>query len=200
MQISAEEASRVEAALHAVQSRTGGKIVCVLARASSTYEALPFVWSALLALIAPWPLIAFTEISIERIYIVQMIVFLVALALLSLPRLRPALTPTRIRHANAHRAALEQFALRGLGAESGGVLIYVSLAERYARIIADEGAAKVIPQSQWRAVVDRLLADMRAGATADALIEAATRCGDLLSQHFPPHGGEQTGLHHFHIV
>jgi putative membrane protein len=202
MQISGEEASRVEAALRAIQARTGGQIVCVLARASSTYETLPLVWSALLALIAPWPLIAFTDISIERIYIVQLAIFLAGLALLSRPRLRPFLTPGRVRRANAHHAALEQFALRGLahGAERNGVLIYVSLAERYARIIADEGAARVIPESHWRAIVDRLLDDMRAGAPAEALIEAAKRCGDLLSRHFPPHDGEQPRFHRFHIV
>ena len=68
------------------------------------------------------------------------------------------------------------------------MLIYVSLAERYARIVADDGAAKVIDQSQWRAIVDGLTGQMKTGATVDALIDAATNCGDLLAQHFPARG------------
>jgi putative membrane protein len=203
MSISQEEAGRVETAIREAQARSSGRIVCVLARASSTYEMLPLFWSALIALVAPWPLLAFTEISAEHIYLIQLFAFVVALAALSMPWLRPALTPAAIRRANAHRAALEQFALRGVahGDERNGVLIYVSLAEHYARIIADEGAAKVIHQREWQMIVDRLLSDMRDGATAEALIGAAVRCGDLLSRHFPPRdGAARPPLHCLHVI
>ena len=37
-----------------------------------------------------------------------------------------------------------------------GILIFVSLAERYARIIADDEIAKRVPQSRWQAAVDAL--------------------------------------------
>ncbi len=201
--INHDEAARIEAALRAAQSRTSGEIVFVLARASSNYEIMPFVWSALLALIAPWPLLQLTEISAERIYLVQLTVFLVALVILTLPALRLALTPARVRRANAHRAALEQFALRGLarGGARSGVLLYVSSAERFARIIADEAAAKAIPQKDWQALIDQLLIDMKSGATAEALIGAATRCGDLLAQHFPPRDGAARPFpHRFHMI
>jgi putative membrane protein len=203
MTISHDDASRIEAALRAAQSRSSCQIVCVLARASSDYETLPLIWSVLIALIAPWPLLVFTEIPAERIYLIQLALFLVAIAVLSLPRLRPLLTPSRIRRANAHRAALEQFALRGVahGEDRNGVLIYVSLAEHFARVIADEGAAKVIAQSEWQALVNQLLGDMKGGATAEALIGAATRCGDLLAQRFPPRDGVARPMfHRFHII
>jgi putative membrane protein len=203
MAISQEEADRVDTAIREAQARSGGRIVCVLARASSSYEMLPLFWSALVALVAPWPLLAFTEISAEHIYLVQLFAFVVALAALSMPRLRPALTPAGIRRANAHRAALEQFALRGLahGDERNGVLIYVSLAEHYARIIADEGAAKLIHQREWQEIVDRLLSDMRDGATPEALIGAAARCADLLSRYFPPRdAAARPPFHCLHVI
>jgi putative membrane protein len=190
MTITHEEAVRVEAALRAAQARSTGQIVCVLARASSHYEIMPLIWSALIALAAPWPLLAFTELSAERIFLAQLAIFLVALGILSLPGLRLRLTPAGVRRANAHRAALEQFVLRGVThcAERNGVLIYVSLAERYARVVADDGAAKAIDQNQWRAVVDTLTGQMKTGATGEALIGAAANCGDLLARHFPAHG------------
>jgi putative membrane protein len=203
MLLSHDEASRVEAAVRAAQARSSGQIVCVLAHASSHYEIMPFVWSALIALLTPWPLLTLTEIPDERIYLIQLTVFFAAMLVLTLPRLRLALTPAHVRRANAHRAALEQFMLRGLshGAERNGVLLYVSLAERFARIVADEGAAKVIHQKEWQTIIDQLRGEMAGGASADALISASTRCGDLLARHFPPRlGVAHPQIHRFHMI
>jgi putative membrane protein len=186
-----DDADRIEAALRAAEARSGGPIVCVLARASAPYETAALIWSTVVALAAPWPLLFFTDFSAERIFILQLAIFLVALAVTSLPGVRERLTPRALRRSHAHRAALEQFVIRGLAhaAERNGVLIYVSLAERYARVIADDGAAKAIPQKEWRAIVDRLTGDMKSGATTEALIGAATRCGELLAAHFPLRDG-----------
>ena len=202
MAIPHEEAVRIEAALRTAQARSTGQIVCVLARASSSYEVMPLIWSALIALATPWPLLFLTEWSAERIFLAQLAVFLVALCLLSLPALRLRLTPRSVRRANAHRAALEQFVLRGVThcAERNGILIYVSLAEHYARIVADDGAAKVIAQKQWRAIVDGLTDQMKTGATSEALIGAATKCGDLLAEHFPAREAAPPTFQRLHVV
>jgi putative membrane protein len=202
MAIAHEEAVRIEAALRAAQARSTGQIVCVLARASSSYEIMPLIWSALIALAAPWPMLLLTEWSAERIFLIQLAVFLVVLCVLSLPALRLRLTPRTVRRGNAHRAALEQFVLRGVThcAERNGILIYVSLAEHYARIVADDGAAKVIDQRQWRGIVDALTAQMKTGATGDALIGAATKCGDLLAQHFPAREAGAPTFQRLHVV
>jgi putative membrane protein len=204
MPVSPAEAARIEAALAVNQARTGSQIVCVLARASSSYETMPLVWSILLALAAPWPLLVLTEWSAEWIFLVQLAVFLIALALLSLTPLGIMLTPRYIRRANAHRAALGQFMIRGLshGANRDSVLVFVSLAEHYGRIVADDSAAAAIGQSQWQAVVDRMLAEIKAGALGDALIGAASRCADLLAPKFPPGQGDphRAPRQHFHVV
>jgi putative membrane protein len=197
-----DETARIEAAIRAAQARSSGQIVCVLARASSHYEIMPLIWSALLALATPWPLLIFTALSAERIFIAQLAIFLVAFGVLSLPALRLRLTPRGVRRANAHRAALEQFMIRGVTrcAERNGILIYVSLAERYARIVADDGAGKIIDQSQWRAIVDKLTDQMKTGATSDALIGAATHCGDLLARHYPPREAPPPTFQRFHMI
>ena len=184
-----EERAGIETALREAQARGGGPVVCVLARASANYEMAPAIWSAALALAAPWPLLFFTALPAKDIFIAQLALFLVGLIGLSLPGVRQRLTPRAARRSHAHRAALEQFVIRGVThcAQRNGVLIYVSLAERYARIIADDGAARAIGQIEWRVIVDQLTSDMKAGATAEALISAATRCGDLIARHFPAH-------------
>ena len=75
--------------------------------------------------------------------------------------------------------------MRGLdrGAERNGALLYVSLAERYARIVADMGSH--VPQEAWRALIAELCATLRAGESQRGLQSAAERMGDLLGQDFP---------------
>jgi putative membrane protein len=204
MALSEADAARVEASLAASQRRTGGPIVCVLARASSSYETIPLVWSILIGLAAPWPLLLFTQMSAERIFLIQLGVFLVALAILSLTPLGVALTPRSVQRANAHRAALGQFMIRGLprNPERNGVLIYVSLTEHYGRIIADEAAAAAIPQGEWQNVVNKMLAGIQRGAVADSLIAAGQNCADLLAPRFPPRAADaaRQAHGHFHLI
>jgi putative membrane protein len=178
----------ITAAIRAAEQRTCGQIVCVLARSSSDYSAVPIQWAALLALVAPWPLIYFTQLTVQRIFLIQIIIFIVAALILSWSPLRIALVPRAVRRARAHRGAIEQFFLRGLAntRHRCGVLIFVSLAEHYARIVADQGIAAKVPQSAWQGAVDALTAHMRAGEIGRGFIAAIDRCGDVLAAHAPP--------------
>jgi putative membrane protein len=187
MTISATERERIAAAIRAVEAKTTGEIVCVLARTSSDTTALPVVLAAGVALVLPWLLVAFTALAVQRILALQAIVFLVALVVLCLPRVRVALMPRAARRQIAHRLAMEQFQARGIARKKDrcGILIFVSLAERYARIIADEGIAARVPQAQWQSAIDALIAHIRRGAVADGFIVAIELCGNELATHFP---------------
>ena len=59
----------VAAAIHSAEQRTSGQLVCVLARASSAYAHIPIFWASVLALVTPWPLIYFTQWSVQRIFL-----------------------------------------------------------------------------------------------------------------------------------
>ena len=59
------------------------------------------------------------------------------------------------------------------------------MAERYARIIADDEIAKRVPQSRWQAAIDALIAHAREDRVADGFIAAIELCGNELAQHFP---------------
>jgi putative membrane protein len=190
MPISKEDRAAIAAAIRAAEQRTSGQIVCVLMRSASEYFYVPVLWAALLALISPWPLIVLTQWSVQRIFLVQIVFFAVAVLILSWPPLRMALVPTAVRRARAHRAAVEQFFARGLTLtrDRTGVLIFVSLAERYARIIADEGIAAKVSNREWQVAVDALTAHMRDGRIAQGFIAAIEQCGAVLAAHAPPTG------------
>jgi putative membrane protein len=187
MAISAEDHKRIADAIHAAERQTCGEIVCVLAGKSSEYTAVAVIWAALIALASPWPMIALTQMTVDRIFAAQIAIFFVLLFGLSWPAIRIRLVPPAVARAHAHVAAMEQFMIRGLGRKTHGtaVLIYVSLAERYVRIVADEKIAARVPQSEWQAAVDALIPHMRDGRIADGFVAAIERCGAVLAQHFP---------------
>lgn len=187
MKISVEDRKRISAAIHAAERKTSGEIVCVLAEKSSGATALPIFIAAVIALALPWLLVAMTAMPVFRILTLQIVTFIAAAGLLCLPSLRVALIPRAARRAIAHRAALEQFAARGVAntAERTGIMIYVSIAERYARIIADTGISARVAQSEWQGAIDALVAHMRDGRIADGFITAIEKCGDALARHFP---------------
>jgi putative membrane protein len=187
MHISESDRQRISAAIHAAEAKTSGEIVCVLAQTSSDATGLPILLAALLALALPWLLVAFTALTVHRILLLQVGVFLALAAVFCLPRVRVALLPRAARRAVAHGVALEQFAIRGIARKKdrSGILIFVSLAEHYARIVADEGIAARVPQSEWQGAVDALVAHCSSGRIADGFISAIGTCGAVLSTHFP---------------
>jgi putative membrane protein len=196
MSISEQDRERISKAIRAAEAKTSGEIVCVLAQTSSDAIALPILIAAVAALALPWLLVAFTAMTVYRILSLQVIVFFVLIVLLCLPRVRVALMPRRARRAVAHRVAMEQFRTRGITRtkDRSGILIFVSLAERYARIVADEGIAARVRQSEWQAAVDALIAHMRDGRIADGFIVAIDLCGGELAKHFPRTEGDREEL------
>jgi len=190
MHFTPEDHAAVAAAIRDAEKETSGQIVCVLAHASSRYAYIPILWASVVALIAPWPLIELTQWSVQRIFIVQLAVFLVSLLIFSWQPLRLMLVPLPVRRARAHRAALEQFVVRRIAhtKNRSGILIFVSLAERYARIVADEGIAGKVQTTEWQAAVDALVDHMRAGRVAAGFTTAIERCGAVLAAHAPPDG------------
>jgi putative membrane protein len=187
MVISEHDRERISAAIRAAETNTSGEIVCVLAETSSDATGLPILIAALAALALPWLLVAFTALTVHTILVLQLALFIVLALVLCLPRVRVALLPRRARRVVAHRVAVEQFAIRGIARKKdrSGILIFVSLAEHYARIIADEGIAARVPQSQWQSAVDTLVADCAGGRIADGFISAIENCGKVLATHFP---------------
>ena len=121
----------------------------------------------------------------------QLVVFGVLFLVFAQPVIGRRLVPRRLQRAEAHRAAMEQFMIRGMArkANRAGVLIFVSQAERYARIVADDGVAHRVDQKAWQDAIEALLAQVRQGHLAEGLIAAIGQCGAVLATHFPPTGG-----------
>ncbi|QGM97927.1 TPM domain-containing protein [Methylocystis parvus] len=188
MRLSDEDLDRIAAAIGEAEKKTSGEIVCALARRASDYAYVPPLWAAFFALATPWPLAEFTTLSAIHIYAIQIGVFMAAALLIWQPSIRIFLTPRLVKKRRAERAAIEQFFMRGVAGTKGrtGVLIFVSFAEHYARIIADEGLNGKISDAEWAAALEPLLARLGQGRCAEGFIATIEECARLLARAAPP--------------
>lgn len=185
---SADEFARISEAIGDAERRTSGEIVAVVAHESDSYLYAPLMWAALLALLVPWPLIYLTWMPVQWIYLIQLACFLMLMILFLPPPIRLLLVPRSVRHRRAHRRAVEQFVAQNLHTTEGrtGVLIFVSVAERYAEVLADTGIDARVPAGTWQTIVDDLTAAIGAGRATDGFVAAIRAVGEHLARHFPP--------------
>jgi putative membrane protein len=221
MLLSPQDHASIEAATHAAEASTRGEIVCVVSDEASHCPEVPVAWAAIAALILPVaPLMvgvaagwldsglhgwsaahiaashAAVVAALGGYAMVQFLVFIGVLAFVSIPPIRRAMTPASIRHGHVHRRAMEQFYARGVNAtaERTGVLIFASLKDRVAVVVADEGInAKVGPRA-WTDVIDLLTSGLKAGRPGEGFTSAIHACGELLARHFPAIGNNPNEL------
>jgi putative membrane protein len=186
--ISQTEKAPIIEAIAAAETRTAGEIFCVIAHASSSYSLVPIAWAALVALTAPAPLIYLTTWPAGLIYLAQLAAFIVTAAIFSLPAIRFRTVPNRAMRERAHIEAMRQFLAQGmhLTERRTGVLVFVSVAEHYAEIVADAGINAKVAPAVWQDAVNAAVAAIKEGRIGDGLVAAVERCGAVLAEHFPP--------------
>ncbi len=182
-----DQKERISQAISDAESKTSGEVIAVLTEMSNTYYYVPFMWAALAALIVPWPLIHFTWMSVQWIYLIQLLVFLILLAVLWPKRTRAALVPKSIRQTHVRRRATEQFLAQNLHTTAGrtGVLIFVSIAERHAVILADHAIDAKVEAGAWQAIVEHLTRDIGDGRPTDGFVHAIEEIGKAPRPAFP---------------
>ena len=215
--LSASDLEAVEAAVREAETRTTGEIYCVVAEDSSDYGETPLAWGAGVALLAPALLLlggvhvtipdffsnwSSTEVglaiegAVKRALVgtivMQGLLFVLAAAIVAIPAVRRALTPRGLKRARVRRRAEEQFLAKNLHLtrERTGVLIFVSLGERMAEIIADEGIAGQVDAKVWDKAMAALLAGLQRGAPAQGFEGAIRLCAEVLADRFPPRPGD----------
>ena len=188
MFLTEQEKHKISDAIREAESRTSGEIVTVIARAADDYFYIPTLWAGLLALLTPSVLLILpVEIDYTLIYAIQVLVFVFATMLFRWSPLKLALIPRPIKHRRASRLAYEQFILQGLHQtrDRNGLLLFVSVAERYVEIIADQGINDRVQKDTWNSIVGEFVGHVKQRKIADGFITAIQQSGDVLQQHFP---------------
>lgn len=191
--ITDQDHARIAEAIRAAEENTAGEIYCVVAKRSDGYFFSAAMMVTISILVISLAVAFFLEtwwltMRLPVFVSAQLLALAAALALVyALPGLRVRLAPRRWQYVRSHDNALKQFLARNvhLTAERTGVLIFVSLAERYAEIVADAGIDAKVPQDMWDSIVAGLIDDARNGRLADGFVTAVAAVGALLAEHFP---------------
>lgn len=202
-----EDHARVSHAVAQAEAHTAGEIVTIVAARSDTYRDVALAWAALVALLA----LAVLELApdfalalVDRLLglwatewtpravfglalAVATMKFAAMLVLQLWQPLRLLLVPGPIKTARTHARALTCFRVGAQRRTKGrtGILIYLSLAEHRAEIIADEAIAAKVSAEVWGDAMAAMLAHIKDGRIADGMIAGVEKVGVVLAQHFP---------------
>ncbi|TIP12833.1 TPM domain-containing protein [Mesorhizobium sp.] len=200
--ISPEDHDRIAEAIRAAESKTDGEIYCVVALASDGYF-FPAAFMATLAMLFVSLAVAYgleawwLSIRVPHFVIAQLLALVSVLVLLwTMPGLRIHLVPRRLRYQAAHANARKQFLARNVHRTTArtGVLVFVSIAERYAEVVADSGIDAQVGQDVWDGVVSDLTAHASDDRLADGFVKAIEATGAVLAEHFPVSSGDSNEL------
>ncbi len=214
--LTGEDRKRIAQAVSAAEAESAGEIVTIVTPQSDSYRDVALAWSIFIAFLA----LAVLELApnfylglIERALglwahewtprqvlgialTAALMKFLAMLLLMAWQPLRLALTPAPIKAARVHARALTCFRIGAEGRTTGrtGILIYLSLAEHRAEIIADEAIASKVAPEVWGDAMHALLGPIREGRTADGMVAAIAKVGAVLAEHLPRAADDENEL------
>ncbi|WP_129792306.1 TPM domain-containing protein [Sphingosinicella sp. CPCC 101087] len=214
--LSAEDHKRVTEAVAAAERESDGEIVTVVARQSDAYHDVALHYAVLAMLVVPAKLallpqgwidwassIAFgwnAEFSraalMVALFVLLTLAFLFVRLILAYRPLRMALTPGRTKTRRVHRRAVELFRtgceLKTRGRT--GILIYLSLAEHRAEILADKAIADQVEPEVWGEAMAALVDEVKAGRAGSGMAKAVEHVGVVLARILPPKLGDTNEL------
>ena len=185
-------AEQIETAIADAESRTSGEIVPILVRRSSTVGHVPLLAFCLLLL---GVLLGDIPIHLEALggahwmwlLVSWGLAFLLAVLLSRLDITQRLLTPKIDQIQQVEMRAEVEFFEHGVGQTEGntGILLYVSLMEHRAVVLADHAIAEKVDAQVWQELVELMIQGVKRGDMASGMTQAIKRCGEILAPHFP---------------
>jgi putative membrane protein len=187
-----DDLKRIEQAVKAAEQRTSGEIVPMLVRRSSPVGLIPVLCNLLMLLL----LLAGALIFWDRasgvtpwLWIVVLLLILpIGYGLSQWTLIQRFFLPIDERKASVHQRALLEFHEAGLKKTEGqtGILLFVSLLEREAVVLFDQGIAQHCQPETFQKVVDELISGAKRKDLASGFERAIHFCTELLVPYFPP--------------
>lgn len=214
--LSEQDHARISQAVHAAEQQSAGEIVTIVTDRSDGYSDIALAWAALAAFTALAVLSLLPEFYLplidrvlgrwshewtpgavlELAVIVAITKFIAMLVLQLWQPLKWFLVP---RHIKSNRVRARAVTCFKVGAERRthgrtGILIYLSMREHRAEIVADASIADKVAPEVWGEAMAAMLAHIRQGQIADGLVAGVEKVGAVLAQHFPRAADDQNEL------
>jgi putative membrane protein len=194
-------------AVAAAEANTSGEIVTVVTDRSDGYTDVALVWAVIVAFTAIAVLTFFPNFYLDlidrvlgtwnnqwtprEIFGLALFVAILKFAGMWLIQLwQPLkffLIPGPIKSHRAYHRAVALFKVGAQGRTSGktGILIYLSMRERRAEIVADEAITGKVAPEAWGEAMAAMLAELKQGNVGAGMAAAVERVGKILAEHLP---------------
>lgn len=205
--LSTQDAAIVTAAVTSAEQNTSGEIVTVLADRTDDYGDVALAWAAIasftaMSVFAVWPEFVLSCIELlmggwehdwtggELISLtisLGLLKFLAVWLIQLWDPLKFLLIPGPIKTARVHERAISHFKVGAERRTHGrtGVVIYLSMREHRAEIVADQPIAVKVPAEVWGEAMADMLVEIKQGRIAEGLAAGIRDVGAVLAQHFP---------------
>ena len=212
VKLSEADHAKVSAAIAEAETQSNGEIVAVATPISDSYHDVALHWAvASLLLVLAWAawrpdwLFWWHELltggwrpepTLGELLLFLMLLatvkFVAVLLILRWMPLRLALTPRATKARRVRRRAIVVFKAAAERRTVGrtGVLIYLSMAEHRAEIVADDAITSVTTPDTWGEAMAAMLVEVRQGKIAEGMVAAIGEVGGVLAEHFPRSEGD----------
>ena len=197
----------VTAAVAAAEAHTNGEIVTVIAAKSNDYDDVALVWASVIAFLAMSIVALFPDFYqglyyrltggwgheltanqwLGTVIAIGVLKWIGVWLILLWRPLRLALTPRAIKAGRVRARAIDLFKVGTEAKTMGrtGILLFLSLGEHRADIVADEAIAAKVAPAVWGDAMAALIERVRAGKPGEGMAEAVRQMGVVLAEHFP---------------
>jgi putative membrane protein len=214
--LNAEEHKQVSEAVAQAELQTAGEIVTVVADRSDGYWDIGFAWAGIAAITALTFLAVFPDFYLGLIdsllglwqhdwtarEILAVAVGLTVMKFLGMVAiqlwapLKFFLIPPPIKSLRVREKAIGFFKVGAERRTHGrtGVLIYLSMREHRAEIVADDAIAEKVSPEVWGEAMADMLVEIKKGDVASGMVAAVRDVGKVLAEHFPRAEDDQNEL------
>jgi putative membrane protein len=214
--LSEADQTAVTAAVTAAEAHTAGEIVTVVTDRSDGYTDVALVWSVIVAFTAIAVLMFFPDFYLglvdrllgkwnaewtpRGIFGFALLVGILKFAGMWLIQLWPPLKffliPGPIKSHRTNARAVEIFKVSTDRRTTGrtGIVIYLSMRERRAEIVADAAITSKVTPDVWGDAMAAMLAELRQGRCGAGMVAAVGKVGAVLAEHFPRAEGDVNEL------
>jgi len=213
-QFTTDDHKIVTGAVSEAEKSTDGEIVTIVTEQSDHYGDIAWAYSGLVSLTILLLVSFFPKVYLEAIdwmaggwsgitslpywalFIVAALVFFGIRFLLSWKPLLLAVTPPGIKNARVRKRAVSLFTVstdhRTVGRT--GILLYLSMREHRAEIVADNAIVEKVEPAVWGDAMVALIDLVRKGKPGEGMAEAVKQMGVVLTEHFPKSDGNPNEL------
>jgi putative membrane protein len=194
-------------AVSKAERASDGEIATIVAERSDSYHDVGLHYAVLAMLLVPAVLAFVPRSGIEWamspflgwnatlsqgalmvfLFVLLAVIFLIVRFTLAIMPLRMALTPGSTKSRRVRRRAIQLFTVAAEHRTAGrtGILIYLSLLEHRAEIVADHAIHSRVEPEVWGEAMAALVEGVKAGRPGEGMASAVEKVGEVLADCLP---------------